>query len=70
MPVSIDRTKKFLSSPSLWASFWASSRTNLAGLFYPTPPSTKEELCPNKFDISAEGKKVGAADVALAQSFA
>ena len=64
-----ERQKKLFSNPEFIASLRISSRTNLAGLFYPTPPSIREkdfELF--IFFISADGKNVGAALVALATS--
>jgi hypothetical protein len=43
--------------------------TNFDGLFNPTPPSTKDSFKEAlTFLISAEGKYVGAAEVALATS--
>jgi hypothetical protein len=48
------------------AYYLISSKTNFDGLFWPQPPSIKEKLFVLfKLNISADGKKVGAAEVAL-----
>ena len=38
-----ERQKKLFSNPEFIASLRISSRTNLAGLFYPTPTSIREK---------------------------
>lgn len=63
-------SKKYLPSiPALIADFLNSSTTILEGLFCPTPPSMREYYLTNEtFLISAAGKNIGAADVALPTS--